>query len=66
MSIINVELLMGHSLGPTDSYYKPQESDVLNDYLKAVPLLTINDESSLQAQVTELTEGSTISVMYHS
>ncbi len=39
------------------SYYKPQAREVLEDYLKAVPLLTINgDNLILQKQVEELTE----------
>jgi hypothetical protein len=41
------------------SYYKPQAREVLEDYLKAVPLLTINGDSIvLQKQVAELTEKS--------
>jgi hypothetical protein len=59
MSFINVEFLMGHSLGLTQSYYKPIERDVLSDYLKAVDLLTINDDkTTLKKQVAELTEKS--------
>lgn len=62
MNRTNVEYLMGHSLGISQSYYKPVEKDVLADYLKAVDLLTIdsNDKSTtlLQKQVTELTEKS--------
>jgi hypothetical protein len=59
MSFVNVEFLMGHSLGLSESYYKLREHDVLRHYLKAVDLLTINDDkSSLQKQVVELTEKS--------
>jgi hypothetical protein len=43
MKPINVELTMGHDIGLSESYYKPTEKEVLEDYLKAVPLLTIND-----------------------
>ena len=43
MKHINVELLMGHNLGLTGSYYKPQEAEVLSNYLKAVLQLTIID-----------------------
>jgi hypothetical protein len=39
----NVEYLIGHSLGVSNSYYKPSEFELLTDYLKAVPSLTIND-----------------------
>lgn len=42
MKPINVEVLMGHSTGVSDSYYKPLERDLLEDYLKAVPGLTID------------------------
>jgi hypothetical protein len=55
----NVEILMGHSRGIRDSYHKPTESELLNDYLKSVPLLTINydvDKTTLKYQVAELTE----------
>ncbi|MGA9153733.1 MAG: tyrosine-type recombinase/integrase [Candidatus Nitrosopolaris sp.] len=43
MKPINVEMLMGHSIGISNSYYRPKEQDLLEDYLKAVPLLTINE-----------------------
>lgn len=46
MKSINVELTMGHQLGTvTSSYYKPTEKEVLDDYLKAVDLLTIHSET---------------------
>ena len=34
---------MGHSTGISDSYYRPTENELLDDYLKAVPLLTISE-----------------------
>jgi hypothetical protein len=56
MKPINVELTMGHALGVSDSYYKPTEKEVLEDYLKAVDLLTINDNKLiLQKQVVDQT-----------
>jgi hypothetical protein len=59
MRPINVEITMGHDIGISASYYKPTEKEVLDDYLKAVDLLTINgDKLVLQKQVTELTEKS--------
>jgi len=61
MKPINVEITMGHNigLGISASYYKPTEREVLEDYLKAVDLLTINgDKLILQKQVTELKEKS--------
>lgn len=59
MKPINVEITMGHDIGVSASYYKPTEHEVLEDYLKAVPLLTINgDNVVLQKQVEELKEKS--------
>jgi hypothetical protein len=43
MKPINVEWLMGHSTGISDSYYRPTENELLEDYLKAVPLLTVSE-----------------------
>jgi len=57
MKPINVEITMGHDIGISASYYKPTEREVLEDYLKAIDLLTINgDREILQKQVKELTE----------
>jgi hypothetical protein len=59
MKPINVELTMGHSIGISASYYKPTEKEVLEDYLRAVDLLTINGNTIvLQRKVTELEEKS--------
>jgi len=44
MKPINVEILMGHSTGISDSYYRPNENTLLEDYLKAIPDLTISKE----------------------
>jgi hypothetical protein len=53
---------MGHSSGVSDSYWRPTEKEVLQDYLKAVDLLRINTNNKastlLQKQVAELTEKS--------
>jgi hypothetical protein len=57
MKPANVEITMGHDLKTSESYWKPTEREVLEDYLKAVPLLTINGtDVILQKQVEELTE----------
>jgi len=57
MKPINVEINMGHNIGISSSYYKPTEREVLEDYIKAIPLLTIIGNSSiLQKQVEELVE----------
>jgi hypothetical protein len=59
MKPLNVELLLSHDSGISEFYWRPTEKEVLADYLKAVPLLSINDnKSTLQKQVVELTEKS--------
>lgn len=56
MKSINIELLMGHSIGISDSYYRITESELLEDYLKAVDLLTIGENNILRERLTELSE----------
>jgi hypothetical protein len=57
MRPINVEVTMGHNIGISQSYYKPTEREVMEDYLRAVPLLTINGGGQvLQRQINELTQ----------
>jgi hypothetical protein len=59
MKPINTEKLMNHSCGISDNYYRITEAELLEDYLKAVDLLTINsDKLNLQKQVLELKEKS--------
>ena len=41
MKSINIEKLMGHSIGISDSYYRATEDELLDDYLKAIPFLTL-------------------------
>jgi integrase len=50
------EMLLGHSIGLGDSYYRPTEDEMLSEYLKVVDTLTINEENRLQKQVQELKE----------
>jgi primosomal protein N' len=50
------EMLVGHSTGLDKSYYKPQDEEILAEYLKAVDSLTINNENKLKKQVKELTK----------
>ncbi len=40
---------MGQVLGLSESYYKPTEKEVLEDYLTAVPLLTIKDNNNIES-----------------
>jgi hypothetical protein len=59
MKPINVEITMGHNIGLSASYYKPKEKEVLEDYLRAVNLLTINNDNViLQKEVAELQQKS--------
>jgi hypothetical protein len=59
MKPINVEITLGHNIGVSASYYKPTESEVLEDYLKAIESLTIsNDKTKLTKQVAELKQKS--------
>ena len=46
MKSINVKVLMGHSIGIEDSYYRPQELDISEDYKKAIPSLTISSNNN--------------------
>ncbi|HJT85776.1 MAG TPA: hypothetical protein VJ697_14935 [Nitrososphaeraceae archaeon] len=41
MHPLNVELILGHAIGLSDSYYQPTEKEILEDYLKALDLFTI-------------------------
>jgi hypothetical protein len=54
MKPINVETLMGHSTGISDSYYRPTENDLLGDYLRVVDQLAINEIHKLRAEAQEI------------
>jgi hypothetical protein len=59
MKSLNVEILMGHDIGLANSYYKPSQQELLDDYLRSADLLTIqNDKSRLEKQISELKEKS--------
>lgn len=51
MRPINVELLMGHSTGISDSYYRPNENELLQDYLNAIPHVTLLSESKQKLEI---------------
>jgi hypothetical protein len=53
MSSINVEILMGHSVGISDSYYRPTEHSLREDYLKAVDKLTVGSNSQAMFKLSE-------------
>ena len=50
------EMLLNHAIGLGNSYYRPTVEEMLNEYLKVVDNLTINDENRLSKQVEELKE----------
>jgi integrase len=54
MRSINIETLMGHSLGLSDSYYRPTEEEILNDYLNAANALTLGNFHEMQEKLEEL------------
>ena len=54
MKSINVSILMSHDTGIVQHYYKPKVDELLEDYLKGVNFLTINEEAKLRKRVTEL------------
>jgi integrase len=47
------EMVLGHKIGLASVYYKPTVEDMLNEYLKAVPLLTISNEERLKFKLEE-------------
>jgi hypothetical protein len=49
------EMLVDHATGLDASYFRPSEKQVLEEYLKAEPLLTIDPSLRLQKQVETLT-----------
>ncbi len=51
MKPINVETLMGHSTGISDSYYRPTERELLEEYVKVVPLLSISEVEEIKRVV---------------
>ena len=60
MKPANVELLIGHDIGISSSYYKPTESQLLEDYLKVVNSLTIDKAFKLQKQLLETKKENTL------
>lgn len=55
MKSINVKMLLGHNIGVSGYYYRPAESDLLEDYMThAAGALTIDTTQKLQKQVEKL------------
>ena len=50
------EMLLGHTIGLSGAYYRPTETEMLDEYLKVVNDLTIDPSHRLQKQVQELNE----------
>lgn len=46
MRSLNIEILLNHSCGLNDSYYRPTDNEITNDYLKAVKNLSIFDHNT--------------------
>jgi hypothetical protein len=56
MKPINIEKLLSHSIGISNSYYRPTENELLEDYLKVVDLLSLDKENKLQKQLSGYAE----------
>ena len=59
MKVMNVKLLMDHDTGISKSYYRPIEQELLEDYLKAINVLTINKNNNnaiIEKEIKELKE----------
>jgi hypothetical protein len=53
MHHLNIELIMGHKMsGTEETYWKPTEEEVSDDYLKAVDLLTMNSHNNYKNAIT--------------
>jgi integrase len=48
------EMLLGHKIGLASCYYKPTEQEMLDEYMKAVNNLTINEENRLKIKIQKL------------
>ncbi len=53
MKPINIEKLLSHSIGISNSYYRPTENELLEDYLRIMDLLSIDKENSLKRKLNE-------------
>jgi hypothetical protein len=57
LKVSNVEILLNHSIGISDSYYRVTEAELLEDYLKAATeFLTIDNENRMKSEVIKLRE----------
>jgi integrase len=51
MKPINVEILLSHSVGISSSYYRPTETDLLEDYLKVSDLLIFDKQEKIREEL---------------
>ncbi len=51
MKPINIEKLLSHSIGIINSYYRPTDTELLEDYLKVSDLLMIDKQGKLQKEL---------------
>jgi integrase len=59
MKSLHVEMLMGHNTGLAKNYYRPTEQELLEDYLKAISVLSINKDNNnviIEKEIKELKE----------
>ena len=45
------EMLLGHKIGLASAYYRPTQQEMLNEYMKAVNLLTISEENRQKIKI---------------
>lgn len=53
MKPINVEILLSHKVGISSSYYRPTETELLEDYLSVSDLLTFDKKEKMQKELQE-------------
>ncbi len=59
MKPINIEKLLLHSIGISNSYYRPTDTEILEDYLKVIDSLTLfqtDNNERLEKEIDELRE----------
>jgi integrase len=50
LDAVSKEMLLGHNTGLDRAYYRPTEDEILQEYLKAVDLLTIDESNRLRRE----------------
>ncbi len=51
MKPINIEKLLSHSIGISISYYRPTDTEILEDYLKVSDYLMIDNKEKLKKEL---------------